>query len=245
MNKDIFVQSWGTPFASWAFFTMMVITGVLLYWLLVFMKTRVSKLSLPFKAERKWSNFLRQTLLLYELFYVVVIGSLFVLINPFWHGLILFFLLLITFPLLRNYLIGRLLCFDPDFATGKRIGVSGSKGVINHMNRLGIYVNTNNGMQYFNYKQLQRDGFSIMTDSSMEEYCDLNISVPEEEATSAQQLLYKLMGVPYLDSGYKPILIQNEADTAFRIRVLIRKGNHRRELLQLIEDWGYQCQFSH
>ena len=99
MNKDMFVQTLGTPFASWAFFTMIILAGILLYWLLIFVKGRISRLSLSFKAERKWSNFLRQILLLYELFYGVVIGSLFILINPFWHGLILFFLLLITFPM--------------------------------------------------------------------------------------------------------------------------------------------------
>jgi hypothetical protein len=142
-------------------------------------------------------------------------------------------------------LVGRLLCFDRDFDTGKRINIKTIKGVINHMSRLGIYVNTNNGMQYFNYVQLQQEGFSIMTDSSMEEYCDLNISVPQGSSTNAQSLLYRIMGVPYLDSGYKPILIHNDSDTVFKIRVLIRKGNHRRELLQLIEGWGYQCQLSH
>lgn len=241
----LFVDPFGHPLTTWLFFLSIAIAGVIIYLLLVLMKQQLSRLSLTFKAEDRWTNFLRQILLLYELFFVVVIGSLFILLNPLWHALIIFFLVLITFPLLRNYLIGRLLCFDQDFSTGKRISVASSKGVINHMTRLGIYVNTNEGMQYFNYKQLQEDGFSIVTDSSMEEYCDLNINVPDECSTNAQQLLYKLMGVPYLDSGYKPILIQNDTNTVFRIRVLIRKGNHRRELVQLIEGWGYQCQLSH
>lgn len=245
VNNSLFVDALASSTATWSFFLIMVVMGVLFYILLVFLRQQISRLPLSFKAEDRWSNYLRQVLLLYELFFVVVMGSLFILLHPLWHGLIVFFLVLITFPLLRNYLIGRLLCFDRDFSTGKRISVGTSKGVINHMNRLGIYVNTNTGMQYFNYKQLQKEGFSIVTDSSMEEYCDLNITVPKEHPTNGQQLLYQLMGVPYLNSGYKPILIQNEANTIFKIRVLIRKGNHRRELVQLIEGWGYQCQFSH
>lgn len=245
VNNSLFMDGLGPPTATWPFFLAMVVAGFLFYALLFFLRQQLSRLSLTFRAEDRWSNSLRQVLLLYELFFVVVIGSLFILLNPLWHGLIVFFLVLITFPLLRNYLIGRLLCFDRDFGTGKRISVGASKGVINHMNRLGIYVNTNNGMQYFNFKQLQKEGFGIVTDSSMEEYCDLNINVPEKDHTNPQQLLYQLMGVPYLNSGYKPILIQNDDDTIFRIRVLIRKGNHRRELVQLIEGWGYQCQFSH
>jgi hypothetical protein len=223
-----------------------LLAGGLFYALLIAVQQQIiPRLSLTFRAEDRWKNSLRQVMLLYELFFVVVMSSLFILLNPFWDGLIVFFLVLITFPLIRNYLIGRLLCFDRDFGTGKRIIIGDTKGVINHMNRLGIYVNTNNGMQYFNYKQLQTGGFSIVTDSNMEEYCDLNISVPEEQSTNAQDLLFQLMGVPYLDNGYKPILIKSETDQVFRIRVLIRKGNHRSELLQLIEGWGYRCQFSH
>ncbi|MFK7798438.1 MAG: hypothetical protein AB8E82_13380 [Aureispira sp.] len=243
MNNSPFTDASGL--SSWSSFLVMVLAGVLLYFLLSFLRKQISRLPLTFKAQDRWKNSLRQILLLYEFFFVLVVGSLFLLINPLWHGLIVFFLLLITFPLLRNYLVGRLLCFDRDFNTGKRINIKTIKGVINHLNRLGVYVNTNNGMQYFNYIQLQQEGFSIMTDSSMEEYCDLNISVPQGRSINAQSLLYQLMGVPYLDSGYKPILIHNDSDTVFQIRVLIRKGNHRRELLQLIEDWGYQCQLSH
>lgn len=245
MTNSPYTDISGLFVSSWSTFLIMVLVGVLLYFLLLFLRNQIARLPLSFKAQDQWRNSLRQVLLLYEFFFVIVASSLFLLIHPLWHGLIVFFLLLITFPLLRNYLVGRLLCFDQDFDTGKRINIRAIKGVINHMNRLGIYVNTNNGMQYFNYIQLQQEGFSIMTDSRMEEYCDLNITVPKDRSINAQSLLYRLMGVPYLDSGYKPILIHNDSDTIFKIRVLIRKGNHRRELLQLIEDWGYQCQLSH
>ncbi len=246
MNDYWVVNLLGKHPVTWTFFLLMMVAGVLFYILLVFIRQQLSRLSLTFEAEDRWMNSLRQVLLLYELFFVVVMGSLFILLNPLWDGLVVLFLFLITFPLLRNYLIGRLLCFDRDFGTGKRLTVGTTKGVINHMNRLGIYVNTNDGMQYFNYKQLQEGGFSIVTDSRMEEYCDLNITVPEDSHINGQALLYRLMGIPYLDSGYKPTLIKNDsADTVFKIRVLICKGNHRRELLQLIEGWGYQCQFSH
>lgn len=165
----------------------------------------------------------------------------------FWHGLIVGLLVLLTFPLLRNYITGRFLCFDRDFEVGKRIIIPPTKGVINHMNRLGIYINTNDGMQYLNYQQLQEQGYSLVTDSKMKEYCDLNITVPpaEQTHTTEQKLLYQLMGSPYLDNQHKPILISNKNNEVFQIRVLIRKGNHRKELLSLIQDWGYHCQFSH
>ena len=233
---------------SWAFFLGVGAAGILLFMALQFIRhPLLQRLALPVRVERRWSNRLRQLLLIYELFFSVVWGSLFITLNMVWHGMVVGLLVVLTFPLLRNYIIGRLLCFDHDFEVGKRIIIQQTKGVINHLNRLGIYVNTNDGMQYFNYKQLQEEGYSLVTDSQMKEYCDLNITVPpaDQRPATAQQLMYRLMGSPYLDGHYKPILISNEANTVFRIRVLIRKGNHRKELLSLIQDWGYSCQFSH
>lgn len=233
---------------SWPFFILVVLVGLLLFWLLQSVRQLIiERFAWPVSTKQRWANRLRQALLIYELFFVVVIGSLFVELNYIWHGMIVSLLILLTFPMLRNYITGRLLCFDRDFGVGKRIIIQEIKGVINHLNRLGIYVNTNNGIQYFNYQQLQEQGYSLVTDSSMEEYCDLNITIPPEiqPTVTEQQLLYRLMGSPYLDNRYKPILIRNEDNTVFRIRVLIRKGNHRKELLSLIKDWGYRCQLSH
>ena len=233
---------------SWGFFWLVVLTGLLLGLLLRFVRQQVlQRLSLPVRTRRRWDNRLRQALLIYELFFGVVVGSLFVTINYPWHGLMVLSLIVLTFPLLRNYITGQFLQFDRDFEVGKRIIIQETKGVVNHINRLGIYVNTNNGMQYFNFKQLQEQGYSLVTDSQMKEYCDLNITIPEDhqKANIGQQLIYRLMGSPYLDNGYRPILISNQDNAVFRIRVLIRKGNHRKELLALIQDWGYQCQFSH
>lgn len=235
------------PHFSWLFFIGTVVFLLLFYGLLLFLQRQIHQLPVTLKFKDRLSNTLRSLLLLYDLIFVVVTASVFILLNPVWHGLVILFLVSITFPLMRNYMIGRFLCFDPEFQQGKRITVGKDTGVINKMNRLGIYMITNNGMKYINYMILQERGFSLLTDSLMQEYCDLNISANEQDPSnlSAEMLLYKLMGVPYLDSEYRPTLISNDADIKFQIRVLIRKGNHRQELISLIKDWGYDCQLSH
>lgn len=235
------------PHFSWLFFFGTVVFLLLFYGLLLFLQRQVHQFPVTLKFKDRLSNTLRSFLLLYDLIFVVVTASVFILLNPVWHGLVILFLVSITFPLMRNYMIGRFLCFNPEFHQGKRITVGKDTGVINKMNRLGIYMITNNGMKYINYMILQERGFSLLTDSLMQEYCDLNISAREEDRSnlSAEMLLYKLMGVPYLDSEYRPTLIANNADLEFQIRVLIRKGNHRQELINLIKDWGYDCQLSH
>lgn len=235
------------PHFSWLFFFGTVVFLLLFYGLLLFLQRHVHQFPVTLKFKDRLSNTLRSFLLLYDLIFVVVTASVFILLNPVWHGLVILFLVSITFPLMRNYMIGRFLCFNPEFQQGKRITVGKDTGVINKMNRLGIYMITNNGMKYINYMILQERGFSLLTDSLMQEYCDLNISANEQDSSnlSAEMLLYKLMGVPYLDSEYRPTLIANNADIEFQIRVLIRKGNHRQELINLIKDWGYDCQLSH
>lgn len=235
------------PHFSWLFFLGTLVFLLLFYGLLLFLQRQIHQLPIAPKFKDRLSNTLRSFLLLYDLIFVVIAASVFILLNPIWHGLVILFLVSITFPLMRNYMIGRFLCFDPEFQQGKRITVGKDTGVINKMNRLGIYMITNNGMKYINYMILQERGFSLLTDSLMQEYCDLNISAREEDRSnlSAEMLLYKLMGVPYLDSEYRPTLIANNADIEFQIRVLIRKGNHRQELISLIKDWGYDCQLSH
>lgn len=246
--SETMAVDWTVQFNTWLFLLSVAAAGLLGFFCLHTLHHRLlPRLSLTVHAKRWWSNRLRQMLLIYEVFLWVVMGSLFVVINFLWHGLIVGLLVLLTFPLLRNYITGRLLCFDRDFEVGKRIIAQNTKGVINHMNRLGIYINTNDGIQYLNYQYLQEQGYSLVTDSQMKEYCDLNITVPpaEQKPTTEQQLLYHLMGSPYLDNQYKPILISNQNNEVFQIRVLIRKGNHRKELLSLIQDWGYHCQFSH
>jgi len=235
------------PHFSWLFFLGTVVFLFLFYSLLLFLQRQIHLLPLSLKFRDQLSNKLRSLLLLYDLIFIVVTASVFILLNPIWHGLVILFLISITFPLMRNYMIGRFLCFDLEFQQGKRITVDNDTGVINKMNRLGIYVITNNGMKYINYLILQERGFSLLTDSLMQEYCDLNISANEHDRSnlSAEMLLYKLMSVPYLDSAYRPTLIANNLDTEFQIRVLIRKGNHRQELITLIKDWGYDCKLSH
>lgn len=235
------------PHFSWIFFLGTVVFLLLFYSLLRFLQRQIHQLPLSLKFRDSLSSKLRSLLLLYDLIFVVITASVFILLNPVWHGIAILFLISVTFPLMRNYMIGRFLCFDPEFQQGKRITVGIDTGVINKMNRLGIYVITNSGMKYINYMILQERGFSLLTDSLMQEYCDLNINANDKDSSnlSAEMLLYKLMGVPYLDSEYRPTLIANNTDTEFQIRVLIRKGNHRQELIDLIKDWGYDCQLSH
>lgn len=235
------------PHFTWMFLFATVVFLLLFYGFLQFIKRQIPQLPITVKFKDWLSNWLRCFLLFYDLIFVVITVSIFMLLNPFWHGIIVLFLISITFPLIRDYVIGRFLCFDPEFQQGKRITIGKDTGVINKMNRLGIYVITNNGTKYINYLILQEKGFSLLTDSLMQEYCDLNISANDQVSLdlSPEMLLYKLMGVPYLDSEYRPTLITNTTNTHFQIRVLIRKGNHQQELVNLIKDWGYDCQLSH
>lgn len=232
---------------SWYFFFTTAGILLLLYGLLVILEQQVPQLPIQNKWKRRFLWFLRRFRLLHVPFSFLILGSTFFLIFPRLHGYVLLFVIIVCFPLLRNYIIGKLLCFDEDFHTGKRILANGVSGVISRITGLGIYVMSDTGMQYFNYKNLQESGYSLRSDQDNNEYCYLNLTPKGNEAKqlSSQALLYKLMSVPYLDNRYKPTPMDLIDDNSLQIRVMIRKGNHRKELVHLIEHWGFHCELTH
>ena len=103
------------PHFSWMFFLGTVVFLLLFYSLLRFLERQIHQLPLSLKFRDSLSSKLRSFLLLYDLIFIVITASEFVLLNPIWHGIVILFLISITFPLMKNYMIGRFLCFDPEF----------------------------------------------------------------------------------------------------------------------------------
>ncbi|MEM1214984.1 MAG: hypothetical protein AAGJ82_04830, partial [Bacteroidota bacterium] len=85
-------------------------------------------------SERLLSYFL----LLFEPLAVLVLGSYFVLIHPFFHGLIVLLLLVTNFSHLRNYFSGRVVRFDSASRIGNRLSSQQTTGLITKIGRLGL-----------------------------------------------------------------------------------------------------------
>ncbi len=232
---------------SWSFFLATTLLLTLLYLLLYVLKNRLQNISLGAATQKKLNNILRRVLLWCEPLYLLSIFSFFLLVNPFWHGLLILFFTLTGFPLIRNYLIGLFLQYDSGFQKGKAIKVGSIRGDIQKVNGLGVYIMTSEGVQYMNYTRIQKQGFSLIANNSSKVYCYLNLSLKSDKCTPNMNidfLLSKLFQIPYLDTTFKPILLEEKKDNTIKIKLLLRAGSHRKEIIDLVDSWGCQCTLS-
>ena len=95
-------------------------------------------------------RYLRKFRNLLEPFGVSIIVMAFVLINPVVHGSLILVSLALAFIPLRNYLTGHLLLLNDAFSEGERIKVNSNEGVIDEIDRLGLTLQTKEGIRFIN-----------------------------------------------------------------------------------------------
>ncbi len=235
--------------ASW--YALFLVVGLLLafYFVLILVQRQLDQLSMGASTKNTLTTIFRRILLFYTPFAVLLAIGIFGAISPLWNGILLLLVIAISFPLLRNYWIGILLQYDSNFHIGKGIWVGSTKGDINKMNALGIYIMTANGIQYFSYSHIQQDGFSLVADNDTKEYCYLNIHSTDKtdihNRETTQNLFHKLLQTPYLDTRFSPVFVEQKENQHLQVKVLLRPGGHKKEIVALIETWNYHCTLSY
>lgn len=236
------------PHFSWTFFGFLLILAGFGYLILKAIHRKINDLTFNRKIERIVFLTTQQILIIYEPLAVIILVSIWVLINPVWHGILMLFLVISAFPHIRNYVTGRLIRLSNELSIGKNVIVQKEQGTISQLTPLGVYIMMNNGLRYFNYNQLAKDGYTIVSGSDLGEYCTINITLQEEKDLQQQQqwLIYMLMATPYIDSNYPPkILDASNISKHSSIKLLLHKGNYHNHITALINDWGYPCQLTH
>lgn len=180
-------------------------------------------------------------LLLYEPISVLVLAMIFLFIDPVTHGVILLLLVLAGFNRIRDYLSGRIVLFNPLVVVGKRMHADKSTGVISRISRVGIYLQTGEGLHFVNYTTLLTEGFSLITGKDIGGFYQLHINTQEHNRDEAlRELVDRLMTTPYLNRGFRPELtFAGSKEQRIQARISVREEQHLRELLALMEEWGY------
>lgn len=189
---------------------------------------------------KKWVHY---TLLIYEPIALILIASAFVLINPPFHGLMILMVLLLAFGHVRNYISGRLLLLNPLFEPGRHMHSGDAKGIITHIGRQGISLQTQDGISFVRYAHLTAQGFTIDPGDEIGGYFSLKISWEESLNVSDPVMHFQdlLSTAPYLDRNYKPeISAHLTREDELQAKVLLHEENHLYELLSLIKEWGYE-----
>lgn len=230
------------PYFTWInlFLTALLLWGV--YWLLVLVRRRMRNGVLLGRFQQPIINGISTFLLLYEPITILVLTVEFFLINPFMHGILLVLVSIAAFSRIRDYLSGRIILSTTLVGEGKRMKTPQGSGVISRIGRIGLYLQTGDSLQFVNYSRLITEGYSLSSGQEVGGYYQLNVKLEEDHkpAESLRWLSDKFLSTPYLDRTFKPELAFAEGRRdKINARVSVREEQHLRELLELMEEWGY------
>lgn len=234
---ELFLQS----YYSW--FDLLVVALLLygIYALLLLVRERLERTKRMEGFRAATYGIVAPFLLLYEPITVLVLALIFVFINPVLHGTILLLLIVAGFTRIRDYLSGRIVLFNPLISVGKRMKADKFTGVISRISRIGLYLQTGEGLHFVNYTTLLTHGYSLITGKDIGGYYQLHINATGDDKEDTLRLLAdRLTTTPYLDRSFRPELtFAGREEQRIQARVSVREEQHLKELLALLTEWGY------
>ena len=215
--------------------------GLLLGFFLLKFLLRLIKQASFLRGMRYYLNAgIEQILLLYEPFAIFLLTGIFVFINPVFHGFLLALLLIPGFQHLRNYESGKILQAGKKLSLGKKLKSGTLQGIISRVGRLGLELQSDEGVHFIPYRQLLAEGYTVISGQEIRSFHQLLI-VPkaDTEVKDHEEYLFNLLlAAPYLDINYQPEL--STTDKGIDVRVLLKEEQHISHLMSLIDEWGYQ-----
>ena len=182
---------------------------------------------------------LNYALLLFEPVAILLLVSYFILIHPFYHGLIFALALLAGLQHFRNYWCGRILRFDPSLRIGTRLSYQQQRGLITYIGRIGIRLQSNKGLLFLNYSDLLENGYTLLTGEENGSFFRLKIKAAsgEEEAPNQAQLEELLQVVPYLNWQHQAQLELNQAQAGeWVINLALHEEQHLHDLIERLAE---------
>ena len=228
---------------SWTGFLTLSIGLLGLYFILQAAYRLSQRTSILGRWQGRVIDRIRQTLLIYEPIALFLLVGAFILINPILHGILIAFLLLTGFSHLRNYISGRIILFETPNLRGKRMRTGGVEGIVAQAGRLGLQVETSEGLHSLYYSQIQANGYTLLAGEEIGGVFQLYIESKGEEKSikNPVHLLDQLATAPYVDWNHKPELLHTYIDKeGVQVRIWVQEESHLYDLLSLIQEWGYQ-----
>ncbi|MEM9918166.1 MAG: mechanosensitive ion channel domain-containing protein [Bacteroidota bacterium] len=229
---------------SWTYF--FLLAGILLisYFGLRFLRKILDNTNVFGRYQRLARNLTYGLMLIYEPAVLLVLGTVFLLVDPVLHGLLLLLVLLSGFSYIKNYVSGRIVQFDYAISVGNRLGTAQLEGIIAEMGRLGLRIRNSEGLHYINYSELLSKGYSLLSADQFGGFYRLRIqsSSSEDKTDPKIRLMDLLATTPYLDWNHRPELrgLPGQEET-FSVKVLVKEESHLSDLIYLIREWGFDC----
>ena len=230
-----------TPRFTWIFLLLAAAVLYGAYALLSLIRDRLQRSRRTQGIRAGAYNVIAPFLLYYEPICVLLLAGVFVFIDPLLHGVILLLLVAAGFSRLRDYLSGRIVLATPLIGVGKRMKTERYTGVISRITRIGLYLQTGEGLHFVNYTSLLTRGYSLITGKDIGGYYQLHLTpAADRTGDSLRDLADRLTTTPYLDRSFRPELAYAEyGKQGISARLSVREEKHLNELLALLQEWGY------
>lgn len=170
--------------------------------------------------SKRFIFWLRNNLLFYTPFAVIIFTLGFISINYITHSLLVLIIGIFGFPFIRNYLSGIIFKSNPIVSEGALIKSENLDGEINRLMILGMIVNTENGDQYVNYRNIEESGFTI--NSNKNRFLRQNIYL--KTSLSKESILDLLFDNPILNFDEKPSLKDGPEADALILKYTLESG---------------------
>ncbi len=228
---------------SWSFWFFALLAVIVLYFVLRLLANVLDRVNVLGNRQRPVLDVLNVALRLYEPAAVLFLLVGFIFINPFIHGLLVSFVFALAFYPVKNYVNGRLFLLAHQLQEGQRIQVNEMSGIIRDLGRLGVSLQTPEGLRFINYTTLLSDGYLLLKGEKIGRLHQLSISSDTDNSElTVSSLNNRLFSCPYIDWSLKPeIKVDGEKEGGLLAQVLVREDGHLGALVELVREWGFRC----
>ncbi len=231
---------------SWFYFFLYALLLVGLYFLLVLLSGLVGRAQFLGVWQKRLSRLIRFLLHAYEPVALAILLVCFIFVNPYVHGAIVAFFVILGYLPIRNYINGRIFLLANELKEGQHIEIKNKTGVVKKTERLGLLLQTPEGLRFVNYSSLLSDGFVLLKGEKVGGLYELQLTADNGQEKKHQNFLRnRLYSCPYVDWTFKPeISMLDEELQKYGIRILVREDQHLGHLMRLIKEWGYDCKLA-
>lgn len=228
---------------SWSFWLFAALSLVVLYWGIKLLESMLERVNVLGSRQKSVLNTLHVILRLYEPAAILFLIAGFIFINPFLHGLLVAIIFILAFYPVKNYVNGRLFLLAHQLQVGQRIKVNETSGIIRNLGRLGVSLQTQEGIRFINYTTLLSDGYLFLKGEKIGRLHQLLITPGEGSSSlSTATLNNYFFSCPYIDWSVRPeIKKEDNEEEGYLAQILVRENKHLKSLTELIREWGYGC----
>lgn len=180
---------------------------------------------------------LDKIILLFEPLTALFLAIYLLVINPYLIGFVGILFTVFTFSYIRNYFIGRTLMLNATFSNARQIDTGGMHGSITRRGRLGLWLQTAEGIAHIPYLTLARQGFTVISGARVGHQVLMTLT-SEKESMPVAKLHAMLLASPFIDHQISPTLEETE-DKMINVKVILKEMDYLDDLEAALHEWGF------